>query len=85
MAWQKTMAWLLSANWRDETLRVELAARVGDEARGPLMPAYTPDGPVILPPDAVLRSRPHRRAARQNPAADARRRGPGAPGRSARR
>jgi len=58
VAWQKTMAWQLSANWREELLRVQLAARVGDEGAGLLMPAYTPDGPVILPPDAVLRSRP---------------------------
>ena len=58
VAWQKTMAWQLSANWREELLRVQLAARVGDEGAGLLMPAYTPGGPVILPPDAVLRSRP---------------------------
>ena len=58
VAWQKTMALQLSANWRDELLRVRIAARVGDEAAGLLMPAYTPNGPVILPPDAVLRSQP---------------------------
>ena len=58
VAWQKTMAWQLSANWREELLRVQLAARVGDEGAGLLMPAYTPGGPVILPPNAVLRSRP---------------------------
>ena len=73
VAWQKTMAWQLSANWRDELLRVQLAARVGDEGAALLMPPYTPGGPVILPPDAVLRSeplgsgapsRPRRRASR---------------------
>ena len=53
VAWQKTMAWLVSVNWRDESLRVQLAARVGDEGANLLMPAYTPGGPVILPPDAV--------------------------------
>jgi penicillin G amidase len=58
IAWQKTMAWLLAANWRDETLRVELAARVGDEAANRLVPAYTPNGPVILPPDAVFFAAP---------------------------
>jgi penicillin amidase len=58
VAWQKTMAWQLSANWRDELLRVQLAARLGDEGAGQLMPAYTPGGPNILPPAAVLRSRP---------------------------
>jgi penicillin amidase len=58
VAWQKTMALQLSANWRDELLRLRVAARVGDEGAGLLMPAYTPNGPVILPPDAVLRSQP---------------------------
>ena len=58
VAWQKTMALQLSANWRDELLRLQVAARVGDEGAGLLMPAYTPGGPVILPPDAVLRSQP---------------------------
>ena len=53
VAWQKTMAWLLAANWRDETLRVELSARVGEEAANRLTPAYPPNGPIILPPDAV--------------------------------
>jgi penicillin amidase len=58
VAWQKTMAWQLSANWRDELMRVQLAARLGDEGAGLLMPADTPGGPVILPPDGVLRSQP---------------------------
>ena len=58
VAWQKTMALQLSANWRDELLRLRVAARVGDEGAALLMPAYTPNGPVILPPDAVLRSQP---------------------------
>ena len=58
VAWQKMMALQLSANWKDELLRVQLAARVGDEGAGQLMPAYTPGGPVILPPDAVSRSQP---------------------------
>ena len=58
LAWQKVMAFQLSANWRDELLRVQLAARVGDDGAAMLMPAYTPAGPVILPPDAVLPSRP---------------------------
>ena len=58
VAWQKMMALQLSANWKDELLRVQLAARVGDEGAGQLMPAYTPGGPVILPPGAVSRSQP---------------------------
>ena len=58
VAWQKAMGWLLSTNWRDETLRVQLAARLGDEGANLLTPAYAPGGPIVLPPDAVLRSEP---------------------------
>ena len=58
VAWQKTMALNLSANWREELLRVQLEARVGADGAAALMPAYTPGGPVILPTDAVLRARP---------------------------
>ena len=58
VAWQKTMGLQLSANWREEMLRVQLEARVGTDGAAALMPAYTRGGPVILPPDAVLRSTP---------------------------
>ncbi|HNV01913.1 MAG TPA: penicillin acylase family protein [Vicinamibacterales bacterium] len=58
VAWQKTMGWLLSANWLEESFRAALATRVGDEGASVLMPAYTPGGPIILPPDAPLPSRP---------------------------
>ena len=58
VAWQKTMAWQLSANWRDELLRLQLAVRLGDEGAGLLMPADTPGGPVILPADGALPSQP---------------------------
>ncbi len=58
VAWQKTMGWLLGANWQEETFRVALSARLGDEGANLLMPAYTAGGPVILPPDAVLPARP---------------------------
>ncbi|MEK6630531.1 MAG: penicillin acylase family protein [Acidobacteriota bacterium] len=52
LAWQKTMGWQLSMNWLEELLRVRMAARVGDEASNLLMPSYTPNGPVIMPPDS---------------------------------
>ena len=52
LAWQKTMGWQLSMNWLEELLRVRMAARVGDEASNMLMPSYTPNGPVIMPPDS---------------------------------
>ncbi|MEI6667054.1 MAG: penicillin acylase family protein [Acidobacteriota bacterium] len=51
LACQKSLAWLLSVNWSDELLRVRLSARVGDVAANLLMPAYTPNGPVIVQPD----------------------------------
>ena len=73
MAWQKTMALQLSANWKDELLRLQLPARVGDEGASQLMPAYTPGGPVILPPDAVLPSRPVTPAAARTAGDDRRR------------
>ncbi len=49
IAWQKVMAWSLSMNWREELLRARLTARVGLEAAGHLVPAYTVNGPIILP------------------------------------
>ncbi len=52
IAWYKTIAWLLSTNWRDELLRLRVAAQVGDEGASQLMPSYTPKGPVILPADS---------------------------------
>ncbi len=53
LAWQKTMAWLLSLNWEEELLRVKLSARVGAEAARQLMPAYTANGPTILAAEAA--------------------------------
>lgn len=52
LAFYKAMAWLLSANWGEELLRQRLATQVGDEAANQLMPAYAPNGPIVLPPDA---------------------------------
>jgi penicillin amidase len=49
VAWQKTMGWLLSMNWEEELLRVKLEARVGAEAARQLTPAYTANGPIIVP------------------------------------
>ena len=53
LACQKSLAWLLSMNWDEELLRVRLSARVGEVGANLLMPAYTPDGPVIVPPEAL--------------------------------
>jgi len=53
LASQKSLAWLLSMNWTEELLRVRLSARVGEVGANLLMPAYTPNGPVIVPPAAM--------------------------------
>ncbi len=53
VAWYKTMAWLLSTNWHDELLRLRMTTLVGEEGANQLLPAYTADGPIVLPPDAV--------------------------------
>jgi penicillin amidase len=49
IAWTKAMAFALDGNWRDELLRPQLVARVGAERAAQLMPAYTADGPIIVP------------------------------------
>ena len=48
IVWTKVMGVLLSTNWRDELLRVRLAARVGTDGAAWLMPPYTVNGPVIV-------------------------------------
>jgi len=54
LACQKSLAWLLSMNWVEEGLRVRLSASVGESGANLLMPAYTPNGPVIVPAEAVV-------------------------------
>jgi penicillin amidase len=49
LAWAKMMAWDLGGNWSEEIMRVRLEAALGAQAAAELMPAYTPDGPLILP------------------------------------
>jgi penicillin amidase len=49
LVWGKVVAWGLSGNWDKELLRARLAAKVGPERAAQLMPAYTADGPTILP------------------------------------
>jgi penicillin G amidase len=53
VAWYKTLSWLLSTNWHDELLRLRMSARIGDDGANQLLPAYTAEGPIVLPPDAV--------------------------------
>lgn len=49
LVWAKMMAWDLGGSWDDEMLRAQLEAKVGPERAADLMPAYTADGPLILP------------------------------------
>ncbi len=55
LAWQKVMGWSMSMNWREELLRLRLAARVGPDGTGALLPATAAGGPIVLP-DFALRS-----------------------------
>ncbi len=48
LVWAKMVAWDLGGNWNDEIRRSLLIAQVGAEDADFLMPAFTPDGPVIL-------------------------------------
>lgn len=45
----KLSSWGTSSNWDYELLRARLAAKLGPAKAAQLMPAYTPDGPTILP------------------------------------
>lgn len=58
LAFYKAMAWLLSANWGEELLRHRIGTQVGDEAANQLMPAYTTNGPIVLPTDAAAGTAP---------------------------
>ncbi|KPV48589.1 penicillin amidase, partial [Kouleothrix aurantiaca] len=49
LAWSKMMAWDLGGNWSNELMFAHLAAKLGLEQAAALMPAYTADGPLILP------------------------------------
>lgn len=50
LVWGKVVAWGVGGNWDKELLRARLTAKLGPERVAQLMPAYTADGPTILPP-----------------------------------
>jgi penicillin amidase len=54
LVWAKMMAWNLGDNWDKELLRTKLNARIGVDKAAQLMPAYTADGPIILPDGSAL-------------------------------
>jgi penicillin G amidase len=50
LVWSKVLFWGVSSNWDKELLRAQLIAKLGDPAKAAqLMPAYTDDGPTIIP------------------------------------
>lgn len=51
------VSWGLDGNWSHELLRSQIALKLGTEKAAQLMPAYTKDGPVILPNVKVQASR----------------------------
>ena len=48
VAWLKAMGLALSGNWREETLRISLAERLGAELAASFFPAHPSDAPTIL-------------------------------------
>jgi penicillin amidase len=48
LVWAKMMAWNLSGNHRNETLRRDIVDRVGEERAAELMPGYPEDGRAIV-------------------------------------
>ncbi len=64
LVWAKMMAWNLGDSWGDDLFRATLAETLGPERAAQLLPAYPPDGPIILPPDAPI---PQRAAAGAGP------------------
>ena len=61
LVWSKVVAWSLSENWDEELLRVQMLPHLGAEKTAQLMPAYTADGPTILP-SSRRQSAVHRRS-----------------------
>jgi penicillin amidase len=58
LVWIKVLFWGVSSNWDKELLRVQLIAKLGDPAKAAqLMPAYTDDGPTIIPGTEMTASR----------------------------
>ncbi len=53
LAWTKSMAWLLSASGRDDSLWDALVAEFGPQQAGWFLPDYPDDAPVTLPGDQM--------------------------------
>ena len=53
LVWAKMMAWNLGDTYGDDLLRGQMAAALGPERAGQLLPGYPAGAPIILPPDAM--------------------------------
>lgn len=49
MVWGKMIAWNVIGRWDRKLVRAKIIAALGRERALELMPAYTPDGPLIVP------------------------------------
>jgi len=49
VTWAKVMAWDLSGNRSSELLRAQIAAQLGNQAVGELVPPYPKEHPVVVP------------------------------------
>jgi penicillin amidase len=49
----KVLGWSVDRNWNQELLRMQVVQKVGESRAAQLMPAYTADGPIILPQSRV--------------------------------
>jgi penicillin G amidase len=58
LVWSKVLSWGVSSNWDKELLRGQLITKLGDPAKvAQLMPAYTDDGPTIIPGTVMTASK----------------------------
>lgn len=54
LVFAKVLGWSVDRNWNQELLRMQVVQKVGEARAAQLMPAYTPDGPIVIPQDNVL-------------------------------
>jgi penicillin amidase len=52
LAWGQVMSLFLSHNYEFELLRADMIAELGERAAAELLPPYSREGPVIVPPEA---------------------------------
>ncbi|MDQ3252360.1 MAG: penicillin acylase family protein [Acidobacteriota bacterium] len=70
MVWSKVIAWSISSNWDKELLRAQIIQKLGPDKTAQLMPAYTADGPTILPNDEARSQRTKKTRRQEETSAD---------------